>query len=275
MKKVWLNFSAWQGAALRPLRRLVQAVPPEWEMRVLQGPLRGTKWVAGASNAGCWLGSYEVEVQALISQIVKPGQVFYDIGANVGFFTLLASRLVGPGGRVYAFEPMPDNLARLRQHLALNRVANVEVIAAAVSHEAGELTFSGAEAKAHRADIRIGISKLREYVGRHDVPRNPHDKPGYETKVRAVALDDLYQAGEIKPPDILKMDIEGAELDAFRGMTKLLRETRPLLLIEFHGALIEGQDADTLSRKLLTEFGYDLEVLNCGETYGRPRPMAS
>ena len=98
MKKVLMNFSAWQGTMLRPLRCLVQAVPPTWEMRVLQGPLRGAKWVAGTSNAGCWLGSFESEIQALVSQIVKPGHVFYDIGANVGFFTLLASRLVGRGG---------------------------------------------------------------------------------------------------------------------------------------------------------------------------------
>ena len=168
---------------------------------------------------------------------------------------------------------MPNNLEQLRYHLALNRADNVEVIEAAVSNQAGELTFTGADSKAHREDIRIGISKLREYVGHDEVPRNPQDKPGQETKVRAVTLDDMYQAGELKPPDIIKMDIEGAELDAFHGMKKLLRETQPLLLIEFHGALINGQDADTISRKLLDELGYDLEILNCGETYGCPRKV--
>ncbi len=76
-------------------------------MHVVQGPLRGKRWIAGSSNHGCWLGSYELAKQRKVIELVRPGMVCWDVGAHVGFYTLLFAELVGPLGRVFAFEPLP------------------------------------------------------------------------------------------------------------------------------------------------------------------------
>jgi len=77
---------------------------------ILQGPLRGKKWIVGSQRHAFWLGGYEPHLQRLIAREVKPGEIFYDVGANVGFYSLLASVLVGPG-KVFAFEQLPANVA--------------------------------------------------------------------------------------------------------------------------------------------------------------------
>src|SRR5256885_2015501 len=103
----------------------LRIIPRTMTVPILQGPLKGKKWIVGSQRHAFWVGSYEPHMQHLIAREVKPGQIFYDVGANVGFYTLLASVLVGPG-RVFAFEPLPANIGYLRQHLALNAAQNVE-----------------------------------------------------------------------------------------------------------------------------------------------------
>jgi hypothetical protein len=108
--------SSW-GKLLRfPLRFL----PKNLVVPVLQGPLRGKKWVVGSSNHGCWLGSYEFDKQKQFTESLARGQIVYDVGAHVGFYTLLASSLVGQEGQVIAFEPYPRNLEFLHRHVQLN-----------------------------------------------------------------------------------------------------------------------------------------------------------
>jgi FkbM family methyltransferase len=243
-----IEFSSMSGAVSRVMRRALRAVPPGMRVRVVQGPLRGAKWIAGSSSAGCWLGSYETDVQALLTKLVPAGGVFYDVGANVGFFSLLASRLVGPSGRVYSFEPLPANLEYLRRHVALNRCENVAVMASAVSDRAGRATFGGEGSTA----------KLVE---------------GGAFEVETVALDDLWASEALRAPDVIKLDVEGAELLALRGMRRMLDATHPYLLVEFHGQWVEGTDIDTECRKLLTELGYRLEKIGhevCAVPPGAP-----
>lgn len=129
----------WVGKLLRlPLR----IVPDGTVLPILQGRLRGKKWIAGSSIHSCWLGSYELEAQQLVIQTVRPGMVAFDIGAHVGFYTLLLAELVGPAGQVIAFEPAPLNIHYLREHIRLNRFANVTVIEAAVADSGGFARFS-------------------------------------------------------------------------------------------------------------------------------------
>lgn len=105
----------------RVLRAPLRLIPPGTVLPVLQGRLRGARWIVGAGTHGCWLGSYEYGKRRLFERLVRPGQVVWDVGANAGFYTLLASRLVGSTGSVVAIEPLPRNLSYLRRHLELNR----------------------------------------------------------------------------------------------------------------------------------------------------------
>uniref|UniRef100_A0ACD5GZU7 FkbM family methyltransferase n=1 Tax=Desertifilum tharense IPPAS B-1220 TaxID=1781255 RepID=A0ACD5GZU7_9CYAN len=119
------------------LRLPLKLIPANAQMPILSGKLRGKKWIVGAGRHGSWLGTYEAQTQHLFIQALNPGMTVFDIGAQAGFYTLLASHLVGKQGRVFAFEPLPRNLAYLHQHLAINHLENVTVIEAAVAETSG------------------------------------------------------------------------------------------------------------------------------------------
>src|SRR5262245_37802439 len=106
------------------LRRPLSVVPPTAVVPILAGPNRGFRWRVGAGDHGCWLGSYEFEKQRAIWRARVSGATALDIGANVGFYTLLLSRAVGPTGSVIAVEPDRRNVAHLRLHLRINEVRN-------------------------------------------------------------------------------------------------------------------------------------------------------
>lgn len=200
----------------RHFARLVRAplrlVPPGAVVRILRGPLRGKRWVAGAGPDGCWLGSYERANQSLAQDLVRPGDVVYDLGANVGYFTLLFSELAGGDGRVVAYEPLPRNLEFLRRHLALNRRTNVEVVAAAVGAAAGTMRFAD----------QAGACQ-----GRLD----PHGR----LQVEVTTLDrEVFDLGR-PAPNALKLDVEGGEAHVLDGAAEILARFRPAVWIETHG----------------------------------------
>jgi len=205
-----------------------------------------TWWRTGSSSHGCWIGWYERDVQRALSALLRPGDVLYDIGANVGFFTLLASRLVGSSGWVVAFEPEPDNLGVLRHHVSRNSLDNVSVIDAAVSDQEGVGTLGGRGSTARLG----GVSGVR---------------------VATVTVDGIRRSTAMPPPTVIKLDVEGWEYPALCGMQDTLASVRPTLLIEFHGAFREGIDWDTKCRQLLAEFDYNITRLRNGETLATAR----
>src|ERR1035437_5837216 len=87
------------------IRLPLKVVSPSATVRILQGPLRGKRWIAGSTIHGCWLGTFEFDKQKLIAAAIKPGSVVYDLGAHVGFYSLLAGIQAGPEGKVFCFEP--------------------------------------------------------------------------------------------------------------------------------------------------------------------------
>lgn len=97
---------------------------------ILSGPLRGARWIVGSGRRAFWLGTFERHFQKTIADSIGVNSVFYDIGANLGFYSLLAARC---GSRVLAFEPLPDNVARLRRHARLNDL-HIEIHEAAISN---------------------------------------------------------------------------------------------------------------------------------------------
>jgi FkbM family methyltransferase len=198
----------------------------------LSGRLKGKRWVAGSGISRCWLGCYESGKQRLISQYVKPDTVFYDVGANVGFYSLLASKLVG-GGKVFAFEPLPRNLSYLTRHVDLNRASNVDVRALAISDKNAVAKFS--------------VEKTG-YMGRLTSEG--------EIEVPTATLDSLLQDGSILPPNYIKMDIEGAEYQALLGARMCFEQYRPILFLATHGKQVHEQCCD-----LLQSWGYYVTLI--------------
>ena len=186
-----------------------------------------------------WLGTYEPDLQRTIEELVQPGQTAYDVGANVGYVSLLLARRVGSLGTVIAFEPFPANVERLKQNLAAHAdLAHMEVVAAAVVETTQTVSFL------------VGAS---DDTGRVIPSAAETSSSANQLSVCGVALDELVFEQDYPPPQVVKIDIEGGEVAALRGMSRLLRQVRPLILLETH-----SQACSQAAWQLLTEAGYRL-----------------
>jgi FkbM family methyltransferase len=190
-----------------------------WPCRVESGPARGMRIISGGATDDYCRGTNEIPVQEALVDVLEPGDVFFDIGANVGFFTLLAARLVGTAGTVIAFEPVPRVRRVLRLNTLVNRRRNVRVRREAVAATDGPATLVLA---AHMGGAAL------EAAGA------PPDAVG-TFSTRTVALDTLVRRQIVPPPDLVKIDVEGAEHLVLLGMQSLLSTAAPSLLIEFDG----------------------------------------
>lgn len=164
---------------------------------------------------------YEPHVTQVIKELVQPGSVFLDIGANIGYFTLLAASLTGADGQVVAVEPQAANVELLRQSLAANGFKHVVVYqnAAAEKEESFLFTSSGADSNGRLI--------------------NPHEPAAAQKGlpiVQAIVLDDLL--ANLPRLDVIKMDIEGAEPRAYAGMQRLLDRHQPTMILEFSPEMI-------------------------------------
>jgi len=236
-----MNLSAISsGSRIGKLLRMpLRLLPRGLVLPVLQGPLRGRRWISGASDHGCWLGSYEFRKQRLFATLVSPGDTVLDIGANVGFYTLLASVLVGQRGTVVAFEPLSRNIELLQRHLRLNALSNVTVVNAAVGNRMGSVRFA-----AHQRSNSMGRI----------------DENG-ALEVSLVSLDGLMDSGSIALPNVVKIDVEGAEYDVLQGSARLLARAQPAILLATHGADVRSRCCD-----LLQSWGYQLSAVNDAES---------
>lgn len=176
----------------KTVRLPLRLIPAGTRATVLSGPLRATTWLVGASNHSCWLGTFERGKLELLAAALRDGDVVYDIGAHVGLYSLLAAARVGTAGHVYAFEPLPRNLEYLRRHLALNGVDTCTVLEVAVSPTAGTAAFD--------ESVHPAMGHLRA-DGAGD---------GRPIDVPTVAIDDLVASRAVRPPDVIKCDIEAA-----------------------------------------------------------------
>lgn len=201
---------------------------------IVQGPLRGKKWIVGSSHHGCWLGSYEYEKQKAFQKALAAGHVVFDIGANVGFYTLLASVLVQGEGHVYSFEPFPRNVDYLRKHIEINGIANCTVIEAAVGSEDGKNHFNPSHS-----------------------PSMGHLSTRGEITVKTLSLDNALRSKKIRPPDVMKIDVEGAELQVLQGCTHTVKVFRPTIFLATHGEIVRSA-----CLRLLIANGYEMESLS-------------
>ena len=191
------------------------------EAQIASGIGKGLFINVHSSAAAYVLGTFKPELQTYLSSNVSAGKVFYDVGANVGFFSLLAARLTGPEGKVISFEPLPDNLLSLRENVARNHFVNVRILPCALGAANEERAFQVSE--------RPTWGKLK------GVGQEAPDRYLSDIKVTVRRLDDLVSEGAIPPPDFVKIDVEGAEVEVVEGAIETLSQHGPTLIIELHG----------------------------------------
>jgi FkbM family methyltransferase len=206
------------------LKRLTGAVANslrDREVIIRNGIGKGLFINVGESAAAYTIGDFKSDLQSFIGSNLKVGAVFYDIGANVGFFSLLAARIVGPNGKVICFEPLPANLKRLIANVKRNEFWNVKVLPLAVGVTNEERLFQVSE--------RPTWGKLK------DIGSDKPDKYLTDIKVTVRRLDDLLKQGTIDRPDYIKIDVEGAEVEVIEGAMETLLRYGPTLMVELHG----------------------------------------
>lgn len=174
------------------------------------------KGIDGISQQLLFEGTYEKSTTDLFRQVVRPNMNVIDIGANIGYYTLLAAKLVGNKGRIFAFEPEPANYALLVKNIKINEFKNITALQKAVSNKTGKVKFflDKAEPGAH------SLYKVRESAAE-------------SIEVDCISLDDFFKDNE-GSVDFIKIDVEGAEVTVLLGMTKLIERNKNLkILTEF------------------------------------------
>lgn len=178
----------------------------------------------------------EPELGPILRAALGPGQTFIDVGANVGTYSLMAASLVGPTGRVLAFEPVPATRARLERNVALNDVPRLEIIAKALGAEPGTTVLH----------VASGASGLSSRYTQSD---------GNRVEVETATLDN--ELAGAAAPALIKIDVEGMELEVMRGARELLRgDSPPLIVFEAHPDHMNAAGTDYAAiRAFLSENG--------------------
>ncbi|MFA5386120.1 MAG: FkbM family methyltransferase [Candidatus Paceibacterota bacterium] len=198
---------------------------------------------------------HEETTTKLFKDVVRPGNVVIDLGANIGYFTLLAAKLVGETGKVFSFEPEPSNFYYLQKNIKINDFNNAVAFQKAVSNKNGEtsLFVCTYDSGHHTINQSGGIEAYR------------HGRSGRTKKIsiETVALDDFFE-GKIDRVDILKIDVEGAEAIAIEGMEKILMNNRNIkIFLEFFPLLINemGNSPKKLINDLINKYQFSIFVI--------------
>ncbi len=202
----------WLFRILQPSERVIEVQGSKMYVNPDKLPASYQKTFQSYMVSGVW----EELTTDIFKKVVKAGDIIVDMGANIGYFTLLAARLTGKDGKVYAFEPEPHNFALLSRNIELNGYDNVVAMQKAVSDKNG---------------------KIKLFVNKNDTGAHSLYQPenaGESIEIEAVTMDDFFK-DKNRHVDVIKMDIEGAELDAFAGLQQIIRENTGLkMFVEFH-----------------------------------------
>jgi FkbM family methyltransferase len=230
--------------------RLLPAGQITWA-RVEAGPAAGLWLELNPRTGQDYLhGDVESAMQAAVAEQLRPDSVFYDLGANIGLFTLLAARCVGPAGKVFSFEPDPAAAARLRRNIARNGFANVTVVEAGVWSSSGNFQF--VPATPDSPDRGVGT-----FMAAGNTPGG--------APVPCFSLDDFIRTAPL--PDAIKCDVEGAELEVLRGAENLLKMGRPWILCEMH-----SEANSQAARGFLGRLGYTCGSVDGNHILAKPNP---
>jgi len=198
---------------------------------------------------------HEKVTTELFKKVVKERNTVIDLGANIGYFTLLAAKLVGFQGKVFAFEPEPKNYNYLQKNIKLNNYENVTALQKAVSDKNGKT-------KLYICDYDTGHHTIRQYSGIEAYSRGRHTEEK-SIEIETVTLDEFFK-GKEELIDVIKIDVEGAEALALTGMEGILRTNKNLkMFVEFFPLLIRkiGNSPEEFIRKLLEDYNFSISVI--------------
>jgi FkbM family methyltransferase len=198
--------------------------------------------------------NYESDVTELVRSRLRPGDCFVDVGASFGYFTALASSIVGPSGKVIAIEPGPQNQTLLLLNARLNGAVDAEIHQTALSDEPGLFKYGRSGANGTISEFDGDPS----HIGSYDL-------------VRAATLDQIVNGDRV---DMIKIDVEGAEGRVLRGAKETLRDQQPLLVFEFSPPSLKirsGISGEGLLGMLHQEFGYSLDLVRADPSMNQAR----
>jgi FkbM family methyltransferase len=201
---------------------------------VLSSSLRGTRLrVNGLVKGSVFIRDYERDKQNAFRFLLRGNSIFFDVGANVGLHSYYVTRKY-PNVKIFAFEPLPGNAAYIRESIALNKFNNISVIESAVSSSEGEAFFD------ENKNNSMGMLVAKQT----------------SLKVKLITLDDFIRQENIYP-DVLKIDVEGAESEVLKGASHLIKQAAPSFIIELHNP---QQDLEVA--RILLQHGYSIFRLN-------------
>lgn len=255
-----------RGMYIRSVLLKVYEVTPEWLLNKMESLLtrpifrpfasalservKGKGKIGGGAGEGLFfdatgarsaylLGTYCKEEQSFLVSHTSSGDVFYDIGAHVGFYAVIGARLVGESGKVVAFEPIPEMVNRCKINLSENDFSNFVLVESAVGCEKKSSMFSVKSEKQG--------SKLSE---------------DGSIEVKVVPLDEWIEENKSEPPDVMIIDAEGNELNVLRGAIRTIKKYKPDICVEVHG---EGGHFLEYVNSNINPLGYTVDRLGGGE----------
>jgi len=198
---------------------------------------------------------HEEATTNLFKKAVRERDIIVDLGANIGYFSLLAAKLTGKEGKVYSFEPEPKNYNYLLKNIKLNNYDNILATQKAVSDKNGRT-------KLYICEHDTGHHTINQYEGIKNYKPNTDDKENF-IEIDTVTLDDFLKDKE-KAVDVIKIDIEGAEMLALSGMKEIIRQNQNIkMFIEFFPLLIKkmGDSPEEFIGKLLKDYGFSIFII--------------
>ena len=194
-----------------------------------------------------FLGYFDPMGIRFIKNQLYEGEVFIDIGANVGAYSLVASRLVGRSGKVIAFEPVGTIFQRLTENISLNRLTNIIAEKRAVLDNNGMIDIYLSDRQ------NMGMSSIFHF----------NSESGKSEKVEAVSMDDYIEKRGISRISLIKIDIEGSEMLALKGMQRILERFHPKILIELKEETFtnSGYQAKNII-DFLVKAGYNMFIID-------------
>lgn len=202
-------------------------------VRIKSGPLKGKKWI-WTSGGKFIKGEQEpYKTEAILANFSR-GEIFFDIGAHIGYFSAIAAHLNDGEGKVFSFEPRPMNAGFFRKHMKVNGFRNVVLYEAAVGNSEGDVMFDSAHGSATGRVTSDG-----------------------DLRVKQVSIDRLISEGTLPMPTFIKIDVEGGEIEVLKGLENVITTSRPKLVVATH-----NPECHSFVLDFLEKHNYRYQILN-------------